>query len=99
MTVVAQRRDILILEFEKKTFHEGINLTVRRGIKWSLQQADNVNIEYTRLMRCRDLRDYDLYLEHDEECRTVEGLKNKLKRLYHNFNTREIVTLVYFKTK
>ena len=49
-----------------------------------------------KAMRFCDLTDRDLELEHDPECRTVNGLRKKMKEFYTDFDTREIVTLFFF---
>ena len=43
------------------------------------------------------LTDKDLIKEHDPECRNVQGLTEVMHRVYPDFDSREIVTLVYFK--
>lgn len=94
------------LLFENPSFNIGLNLTVRRGIKWAIQkrvmlanlhgqEIGEENIE-TRVLRFCDLTDADLVLEHDGNCRTVDGLFSVMKQIYPNFDRRELVTLVYF---
>ena len=85
------------LKFNNKTFQEGINLTVRRGTKWETQDADNVNIVARVVMKFSDIKDYDLYHEHDKSCRTVKGLLRAMKNTYSDFDINELVTLVYFE--
>jgi hypothetical protein len=86
----------------------GRNLTVRRGIKWSLENEANVQglsseekfsrqeIE-TAVVLFRDLRDGDLKNEHDPSCRNYYGLLCAMKRAYPTFDERELVTLVYYE--
>ena len=78
----------MILKFNRMTFKDGPNLTVRRGSKWGdatgLVQIDGpwvdsgtlkprcVEVVFSRTMRFCDLVDEDLFHEHDSECRTVE---------------------------
>ena len=101
------------LYFQNPQFHEGLNLTVRRGVSWNLvKNGDVVNvvdtnnpspisafatIKETRVMRFQDLRNADLALEHDETCRKVKGLAEVMKQVYPGFDEREIVTLVFFE--
>lgn len=94
------------LLFQNPNFHSGVNLSVRRGVKWSLEKlaivADlqgnkiaEVELE-TRVVRFCDLKDSDVSGEHDPECRTYAGLLKAMKDIYPGFDEREIVTLVYF---
>jgi len=85
------------LEFKHKVFNDGLNLTVRRGMKWSVLKPDNVDVFLTKVMRFCDLKDYDLYYEHDVKCRTYEGLLDTMRNTYEWFLEKEIVTLVYFR--
>ena len=94
------------LRFQINHHHEGLNLTVRRGIKSpgereayiSLGEGDTQLVQLqTRVIPFSQLTDYDLAMEHDPECRTTLGLFQELKRLYGDFDMREIVTLVYYE--
>lgn len=101
----------MYLRFTNQTFHDGINLTVRRGVKWNAQDGESViivNSVYdplriveieTRAMRFCDLQDADLVNEHDAQCRTVAGLLAKMREFYPDFDEREIVTLVFFEVE
>ena len=98
------------LRFENPVFNDGRNITVRRGIRWNdvtstelcdkdgqfLDGLRRVNIK-TSVMRFADLNDSDLIDEHDERCRTVDGLFAVMCEVYPGFDWREIVTLVTFE--
>ena len=98
------------LYFKNPTFLDGLNISVRRGVKWdtlekkSVELVDTdkpnfsistVNIT-TKVMRFCDLVDADLKYEHDESCRTVSGLLSVMQEIYPGFDEREIVTIIYF---
>ena len=79
----------------------GQNLTVRRGIKWSVEKAADVQGIGPRPIRTltrkfSDLKDSDLKYEHDDSCRTVGGLVTAMLNAYPEFDTSDIVTLVYY---
>jgi hypothetical protein len=89
------------LPFNSPKHHIGFNLTVRRGVEWSLE--DYVEIAglgekeiWSIVMRFKDLTDEDLELEHDLNCRTYAGLLKKMACYYLDFDEREIVTLVTY---
>lgn len=90
------------LKFNNPVFEVGPNLTVRRGVRWSLEDeamiggVEVVKIK-ARVMRFSDIRRYDLRNEHDPKCRTYDGLLNTMYDLYDDFDEREIVTLVEFE--
>jgi hypothetical protein len=95
------------LYFENAEFHAGVNLTVRRGVKWSLEkratlakldgtECGDVDFVDTRVFRFCDLKDDDVSMEHDKDCQTCSGLLAVMKQLYPAFDERELVTLVFF---
>jgi hypothetical protein len=89
------------LLFINPTHHQGRNLTVRRGVKWSTETEANIlgvgkrSIE-TKVMAFKDLTEDDLKFEHDHTCRTIGGLINAMLRAYSDFTSEDIVTLVYY---
>ncbi len=94
-----------ILEFQNPVFHDGFNLTVRRGIKWSYEDQAIVNFGpkhyavvnlMTVVKRFDEINDYDLVYEHDPICRTVDGLAKVMKEVYHEFERTDMVTLAVF---
>lgn len=100
------------LYFINNAQKKGVNLTVRRGVKWSLdvKKGDDVGLvkvgEETmkvavvadvRVVIFRSLVDSDLVLQHDPTCRNYSGLLMAMKRAYPTFDNREIVTLVYYE--
>jgi hypothetical protein len=91
------------LKFSNPTFHEGENITVRRGTQWSgvsgivpINDELSANILYTQSFVFMGLTDEDLMLEHDPLCRKRNGLYLELRRLYDGFSPNEIVTVVHF---
>lgn len=103
----------MYLLFNNLTFKNGINLTVRRGVKWDLMRGRDVQIGETgktklsgkaRILDTKVLpanmileTEDQLHLEYDSSCRTKEGLLDELERVYPGFRSCEIVTLVYFE--
>lgn len=98
----------MVLQFLDPVFHDGTNLTVRKGIKWSLETGkvvDLVSEEYGKKAKIVDtkviafdlLEDADLELEHAPYCRTWEGLFETMCETYPGFDDREAVTLVFFE--
>lgn len=98
--------------FNKFVFKPGLNITVRRGIKWSglsglisVKQTD-VSVEYgmiggiiksTHIMRFCDIPKTWLHIEHDPDCRTRAGLLRGMRETYDDFIEEEIVTVVTFE--
>ena len=98
------------LDFSNAVFHDGVNLTVRRGTKWAdahvgegLRVTDRgfatdygatVWAVYTRPFSDADI--FHLQLEHDSECRTLEGLYNVMCNVYENFDKDEECTFLFF---
>ena len=100
------------LLFSNPEFHSGINVTVRRGHKWNVGSAKDIDIldvngvyentcdiEETKLIRFKDIRLHILKYEHDSECRTLDGLHDVMLEVYPGFDEDEIVTVVYFMIK
>ena len=89
------------LLFENPVFNKGTNVTVRRGIKWSMESKaivkdlGEVDLKPV-VMRFEDIEVDDIRYEHDPECRTQDGLKKVMQEVYPGFSSKEIVTLVYF---
>ena len=89
------------LLFRNPVFREGKNVTVRRGIKWSLEtEAYIKNIGIVELssvvIRAADIMNEMIEFEHDPSCRNRYGLINELRRIYPGFNENEIVTILSF---
>jgi len=95
--------------FRNPTFHSGINVTVRRGIKWAETHGRVVaqgtvdkiytplNILRTKVIRFCDITQGDMDNEHDPDCRNYHGLWAEMACAYHGFDEQEIVTVVYFE--
>ena len=106
----------MILLFKNPVFKSDINVTVRRGIKWSEAVAsgelkfpimdtydpDKKIIGYAKdikvvVKRFFELAELDVKDEHDEDCRTVQGLYMEMKKVYGNdFDNTELVTIMQF---
>jgi hypothetical protein len=99
----------MILYFKNPVFKYGVNITVRRGTKWSGREGKAVacgtgnkeyvpiNIQGTKVMKFSDISDFDLENEHDPTCRNVSGLLKVMEEIYCCFTIKEVVTLVYFE--
>lgn len=84
-----------MIEFQNPVFHKGINLTIRRGVKWSLQDT-GLNVESVYIKRFCDITGRELSFEHDPNCQNYEGSLCEMRRIYDDFDPCEIVTLVFF---
>jgi len=99
------------MRFFNPTFHEGINITVRRGGKEYVNETEFGNyvyshesdpigfmhIEFCWQMRFVDIENEDIERQHDAQCRNIDGLYNRMTQLYPGFDAREIVTILAFK--
>lgn len=91
------------LKFSNPVFHDGENVTVRRGTQWSgvsgvipIDSEWSANILFTKCLAFKDVNEYDIELEHDDSCKTYNGLLQEMRRLYSGFDEREIITIVHF---
>lgn len=90
------------LKFNNPVFHSGVNVTVRRGLKWIFEDCAIVSDQNAALnhqpFKFSDLKNFPEFLlkEHDPECRTYEGLLKIMKETYNNFDENEAVTVVWF---
>ena len=87
--------------FSNAVQHVGRNVTVRRGVKWSLQFAAEIEgygeLPITsKVLRFIDLGPEDIADEHDPACRTYEGLLEVMRRVYPGFDGLELVTVVAY---
>lgn len=100
------------MKFDKPVFHKGLNCTVRLGEKWKwrlnigeeflVESIDKFWIMVTRKLlvaRLKDLKKSDIKKEHEKKCRTLEGLRKELKRIYGKDKITDniVVTVVYFE--
>jgi hypothetical protein len=103
--------DKRVLLFTTYKFRSGTNLTVRRGIQLAskmtmgdtfwLQSREGGEqrkalVTGLKVKRFRDIREQDLSVEHDPQCRSWNDLFATMKKLYDDFDEMEIVTLIYF---
>ncbi len=100
------------LEFLNPQWHRGMNVTVRKGIKWfeKARRGDKVCIirtgnslpENFGIIDEIDYRKFmsvnirDLAEEHDRECGTPQGLLWAMIRAYPDFNLEDSVTVIRF---
>lgn len=98
--------------FSNNVHHNGINVTVRRGDKWSMlrngekvifSSADehreapvHATIVAALKMPFYLIPESLLEHEHDETCRTRENLLKELQHLYGGFMATEAVTVVLY---
>ncbi len=107
---VNTRGNMKELKFMNPVFKTGINVTVRRGTKWSgtdneyvsiINTNQNINkkgkILLTKCKRFKDITEEDIENEHDPVCRTTNGLYKVMKRTYPDFGKNEIITIVKFE--
>lgn len=96
-----------VMYFQNPEMKDGINLTVRRGVKWAHEsglfsygepelEIGRLIIEETCVMRACDIPETWLHNEHDPKCRTLKGLLKVLDKVYTSFVSQEIVTLIWF---
>jgi hypothetical protein len=101
----------LILLFTTYKFRSGTNLTIRRGPQWASKMAvgdtiwlqsreggeqRKVLVTGLKVKRFRDIREQDLSVEHDPQCRSWNDLFATMKKLFDDFDEMEIVTMIYF---
>ena len=68
-----------------------------RAVKGNSQtRLWNVEIMRVLVVRFADLRAIDIEHEHDESCRTLDGLYYELTRIYKDFRRHETVTVLTF---
>lgn len=96
--------------FSDFRFHAGINMTIRRGVEWDVapkgvylakhpwEDRDSfpVKIFETRVIRFEDLP--ASWLEYFTSG-SIADVKQHLEIIYSHFNTREIVTCVFFRVE
>ena len=98
-----------ILKFSNPQFKEGINSTVRRGVKWATIEGkvaiyDLNGIQHgwmekptSYVISFQDLKAEDLENQHDERTRTPLGLLQVMQEVYPGFRDAEIVTVLEFE--
>lgn len=104
-------RELLFLNPELK---KGINVTVRRGLKWlgyslvepvvikDTESGDEVGkglIVGRLVLNFSEIPDEVLALEHDSSCTTLDGLYDAMVRAYPDFKTTDICTILFFKVE
>lgn len=107
--MAADKKHVLL--FTTYKFRSGTNLTVRRGIQLAskmtvgdtfwLQSREGGEqrkalVSGLKVKRFRDIRQQDVSVEHDPQCRSYNDLLATMKKLYDDFDETEIVTMIYF---
>jgi hypothetical protein len=110
--MAAEKKNVLL--FTTYKFRTGTNLSVRRGIQLAskLTMGDTIWLQSRegeeqrkalvtglKVKRFRDIREKELEVEHDPQCRSWNDLFATMKKLYDDFDETEIVTMVYFTTE
>lgn len=91
--------------FEINSHNYTYNITVRRGVFWSLQnyiemQHNNVLKVVpikTKVIRFKDITNNDIKLHHNSSCRIVSELYKTLCQKYDDFSDTEIVTIIHYE--
>ena len=106
-----ERKPVLL--FTTYSFREGTNLSVRRGTQPASKMSvgDTIWLQSReggeqqkalvtgiKVKRFRDIREQELSVEHDPQCRSWNDLFATLKKLYDDFDETEIVSMIYFRT-
>lgn len=95
------------LKFKKPTFRNGMNITIRRGIKDYEKDKWNDLIHEWKIIgkiiimdvhhkKFKELEGLDIEWEHDPECRTYEWLLKTMQTFYDDFKECEDITVVDF---
>lgn len=102
------------MEFANPTFSKGLNCSVRFGKKWfdaldvddrfPITKPNDENVIAEAIVKGKLLikfgavQDEFIYCEHDEQCRTKDGLYNVLKKFYGDkLNDDSLVTVIYYE--
>ena len=93
------------MEFKDEIFQEGLNLTIRRGIKYAnLKEGDLIaegkyyicRVEYVKVKRFVEITPEELECHHVGNIEFQKAFQ-MMHTHYHDFQGSEIVTLVFFK--
>lgn len=101
------------LLFGSPVFNDGLNVTVRKGVKWATVSGEVDIVETGRemvvlgkgevvdvkVMPFDSIYDSMIRDEHDPSCRTWHGLYKGMLTAYPNFIPEELVTIIYFNFK
>lgn len=96
------------MEFQNNTHNQGLNFSVRDGLKWSEKTRIGEFLEvcgigksrsylattkYLIICTFKDIPQFVLDNEHDPECRTLDGLRKAMVSAY-GLNYQEINPVV-----
>lgn len=93
--------DIPKLGLNRPILHDGWNVVIRRGMKWSYVDQAIVGGQdvpvFTRAYVFREIPVEDLKMHHNTSCRELSGLFRKMQRVYgEDFSQNEVVTIIKF---
>jgi hypothetical protein len=104
--MAAEKKNVLL--FTTFKFRSGTNLSVRRGIQLAskLTVGDSIWLRSReggeqrkalvtglKVKRFRDIREQELSVEHDPQCRSWNDLFATMKKLFDDFDEAEIITM------
>lgn len=99
------------LLFKNPVFNKGLNVTIRNGKKWLKAQPGDymrlVNTEdgsivnhgtvlFTTHMHYKDISKHWLSFEYDPKCKTLQGLKTEMNKVYGEDKWGPDVTVLFF---
>lgn len=100
------------LLFSNPVFHDGINVTVRRGYKWADAMGEVVDVMNTDgtgepimaqilgvlTTKLNTIPESILQHEHDPKCRTLYGIAKEMRNVYgDDVKDDEAVTVLFFE--
>jgi len=100
------------LLFSNPVFHDGINVTVRRGYKWADAMGEVVDVVNTDdtgkpimaqilgvfITKLNTIPESILQHEHDPTCRTLHGIAKEMRNVYgDDVKDDEPVTVLFFE--
>lgn len=103
-----EKKEILFGDF---VFHDGENVTIRRGVKWynvkgmfTARPSDpndentmQIDVVHTEIYKFADLPARVVDEEHIPDCRIYSNLLKAMRTAYgDDFKTEEYVTVIYF---
>ena len=100
------------LLFSNPVFHDGINVTVRKGYKWADAMGEIVDVMNTDgtgepimaqvlgvlMTKLNTIPESILQHEHDPSCRTLSGITKEMRNVYgDDVKDDEPVTVLFFE--
>lgn len=98
------------MRFNNNVHHSGVNVTVRRGPKWSDLEKDDLlrlssptgdSLRIAKVITSMKMLFHSIPMSllshgHDPACRSRIGLLKKMKKAYPGFRSSEEVTVVMY---